>query len=56
MARGSWSIAENLSLDFGLRVGIGPRRTEFGGLPTTAQNEMFYAPPTRAYARIAFYF
>lgn len=56
LARGSYSMTENISLDFGLRVGIGPARTEFGGLPTSADSETFFAPPTRAYARIAFYF
>ena len=56
LARGSYSVAQNLSLDFGLRVGLGPAGTEFGGLPTTPGSDTFSAPPTRAYARIAFYF
>ena len=37
-------------------AGIGPNGTEFGGLPTTAGSDTFYAPAARAYARIAFYF
>jgi hypothetical protein len=56
LVRGNYSIAQNLSLDFGLHVGIGPNGTEFGGLPTTAGSDTFYAPAARAYARIAFYF
>jgi hypothetical protein len=56
LVRGSYSIAQNLSLDFGLRRGIGPSGTEFGGLPTSAGSAVLETPPTRAYARIAYYF
>jgi hypothetical protein len=56
LVRGSYSVAQNISLDFGLRAGIGPSRTEFGGLPTTAGSDTVDAPPDRVYARIAYYF
>jgi hypothetical protein len=54
--RGSYSIAQNLALDFGLRRGIGSSGTEFGGLPVSTGSTVLNAPPTRLYARIAYYF
>jgi hypothetical protein len=56
LVRGSYSLAQNVSIDFGLRAGIGPPRTEFGGLPTSAGSGYLLAPPARAYVRFAYYF
>lgn len=56
LVRGSRSITQDLSVDFGLRLGIGPSGTEFGGLRTRAGAATFYAPPARAYARLSYYF
>lgn len=56
LLRGSYSIAQNLSVEFGLRGGIGPSGTEFGGLPTSAGSGTFDGPPARLYARLAYYF
>lgn len=56
LVRGSYSVTQNVSLDFGLRSGIGPAGTEFGGLETSRGSAIFDAPPARVYARIAYYF
>jgi len=56
LLRGSYSVAQNLSLDFGYRVGIGSRGTEFGGLRVAADASEFAAPQQRVYARLAYYF
>jgi hypothetical protein len=56
LLQGSYSVTQNLGLDFGAQVAIGPGGTEFGGLPTSAGGGIFDTPPTRLYARFAFYF
>lgn len=56
VVRGSYSVAQNVSLDFGLTGGMGPAGTEFGGLETTRGSAVFDAAPGRIYARIAYYF
>lgn len=56
LVRGSYSVTQNVSLDFGLRGGVGHRGTEFGGLATSAGSATFDAPPDRVYARVAYYF
>jgi hypothetical protein len=56
LLQGSYSVTENLVLDFGARAAIGPGGTEFGGLPETAGSSVFDRPPARLYARLAFYF
>jgi len=56
LVRGSYSVAQNVSLDFGFRGAAGPLGTEFGGLETSRDSATFYSPPTRVYARIAYYF
>jgi hypothetical protein len=56
LVQGSYSIAQNLALDFGVRLAFGAKGTEFGGLPQTAAGSVLVAPPARLYARLAFYF
>jgi hypothetical protein len=56
IVEGAYSLAENLSLDFGARAGIGSAGTEFGGLRTATGSTVFDAAPTRIYARLAYYF
>jgi hypothetical protein len=56
LLQGSYSLAENLAIDFGARFAAGPTATEFGGLPTTAGGAVFDAPGSRIYARLARYF
>lgn len=56
LVQGSWSMAQNLNLDFGVRAALGPAGTEFGGLPETRGAAVFDTPPARLYARVAHYF
>lgn len=56
LLRGSYSIAQDFSLDFGFQSGAGPAGTEFGGLATSAGGATFDSPPERIYARLAYYF
>jgi hypothetical protein len=56
LVRGSYSMTQNLSLDFGLRGGLGPDGTEFGGLRSASDRDDFVAPAGRVYLRIARYF
>ena len=56
LIRGSYSIAQNLSLDFGVRAAIRPAESEFSGLPTSAGRSTYASPPARVYARIGFRF
>lgn len=56
LVQGSYSIRENLSVDFGVRMAGGPRGTEFGGLRTSASSSVYEAPPTRIFARLTRYF
>jgi hypothetical protein len=54
--QGSYSVAQNVTLDFGLRSAGGAGGTEFGGLRSAPANGAFATPPTRAFARVAVYF
>ena len=56
LLRGSYSMAQDLALDFGFQGGAGPSGTEFGGLATSAGSTTFDSPPVRIYARLAYYF
>lgn len=56
LLRGSYSLGENSSLDFGLRAAVGPAGTEFGGLPTSAGSGVVFAPSARIYGRLAHFF
>jgi hypothetical protein len=56
LVRGSYSIRENLSVDFGVRTAGGRRGTEFGGLRTSTSSAVYEAPPSRIFARLARYF
>jgi hypothetical protein len=54
--QGSYSVAQNVALDFGLRSAAGARGSEFGGLRPTAGSVILDAPPLRLFARLAVYF
>jgi len=53
---GDYSLSQNLSLDLGINVGLGPHGTEFGGIETATGSDTYYKPLNRIYARIAYYF
>lgn len=55
-AQGVYSLHEDLSLYFGFNVGIGPKGTEFGGLPVTPGSNTLYARPDQVYAQLRYYF
>jgi hypothetical protein len=52
----SWSVRENLTLVGGVQAPVGAARTEFGGLPLSAQTPLRLAPPTRVYVELRRYF
>lgn len=54
--QGSYSVAQNVALDFGLRSGAGGRGSEFGGLRPAAGSTILEAPALRIFARLAVYF
>ncbi len=54
--QGSYSLGQNVALDFGARAAAGRRGTEFGGLRPADGTLAFDVPPTRLFARIAVYF
>lgn len=56
LVQGDYSIAQNLNLVFGARGAAGPAGTEFGGLRPSPGAAVADTPPTRLYARIAWYF
>jgi len=56
LVQGSYSVTQNVTLDFGLRGAGGAGGTEFGGLRPTPAGGPFVAPPTRLFARVAVYF
>lgn len=56
LLRGSYSIEQDVSLDFGFQAGAGPSGTEFGGLATSVGSATFDSPPLRIYARLSYYF
>jgi hypothetical protein len=56
LVQGSYSVTQNVTLDFGLRSAGGILGTEFGGLRSTPAGGPFATPPTRLFARVAVYF
>jgi hypothetical protein len=56
LVQGSYSVTQNVTLDFGLRSAGGAGGTEFGGLRPTPAGSSFATPPTRLFARVAVYF
>jgi len=54
--QGVYSLREDLSLYFGLSLGIGPAGTEFGGLPVASGSAALYSRPDQYYAQLRFYF
>jgi hypothetical protein len=56
LVQGSYSVTQNVTLDFGLRGAGGVGGTEFGGLRPTPAGGAFVSTPTRLFARVAVYF
>lgn len=56
LLQGSYSITEDLALDFGLRTASGPGGSEFGGMAARRDGGVVEAPPARLFARLARYF
>jgi hypothetical protein len=50
------SLADNVTLVAGAQAPIGPRKTEFGGLPLAPASALFVAPPARLYIQLRRYF
>jgi hypothetical protein len=55
-AYGSYSVSQNLSFDFGVNAGFGPKGTEFGGIETADGSDEYYKPLTQVYGKLAYYF
>jgi len=53
---GVYSLAQDLDIDFGLVLGSGGKGTEFGGVETAPQSEVFLKIPDQLYARLTSYF
>jgi len=55
-AEGKWSLGDNSMLLLGLQAPVGPRGTEFGGLPVSGSAAPFSAEPTTVYLQLRRYF
>ncbi len=51
-----YSLSQNTSLTAGLQWPLGPRGTEYGGLPTVTGASVYTVPERRVYARFSWYF
>jgi hypothetical protein len=56
LGEATWSLNDNLNLVVGAQTAIGPKRTEFGGLPLYAAMPPYLTQPARAYIQIRQYF
>jgi hypothetical protein len=56
LASATYSISDDVSLTGGAQVPIGPRGTEFGGLPLTSAGGPLVAPPAQLYVQLRCYF
>ena len=55
-AEGNWSLSDNTSLRIGVQAPVGPRGTEFGGLPVSGSGAPYSAEPATAYLQLRHYF
>lgn len=52
----TWSLSDNTNFKAGLRSGIGPHGTEFGGLPLAPGSDTFVQPAQQVFVRLERYF
>jgi hypothetical protein len=55
-AEANWSLSDNTNLIFGTAVPIGPRGSEYGGLPVTAGSTTYDTPQRMLYAELRHHF
>src|SRR5579871_632798 len=56
LAAATYSLSDNLRLVAGAQAPIGPKRSEFGGLPLAPASPVFFAPPAQLYVQLRRYF
>jgi hypothetical protein len=56
LATATLSLADNLTFIAGVQAPLGPRRSEFGGLPLSPADPLTLAPPGRIYVQLRRYF
>lgn len=52
----TWSLSDNTNFKAGVRSGIGPHGTEFGGLPLAPGSDTFVQPAQQVFVRLERYF
>lgn len=55
-AEANWSLSDNTNLIFGTALPVGPRGTEYGGLPVTAGSAIYDTPQRMVYAELRRHF
>jgi hypothetical protein len=56
LAEASYSLSDNLTLNVGTQLPIGPHNTEFGGVALSAGGAPYLESPARLYAQVRYYF
>jgi hypothetical protein len=56
LAAANWSLSDNLVLIAGVQAPLGPRGSEFGGLPLAPGNPVALSPPSQLYLQLRRYF
>jgi len=54
--QGNVSLLQDLTIDFGVSVGLGGKGSEFGGIETSPGSGIYNEPPGQIYARLAYFF
>ncbi len=54
--QGTYSLLQDLSVDFGANVGAGATGTEYGGIETGPASGVYNKPLNQIYARLAYFF
>jgi hypothetical protein len=56
LAAATWSLSDSLRLVAGAQAPLGPRRSEFGGLPLAPTSPVVFVPPAQLYVQLRRYF
>ena len=56
LAAADWSLSNDLVLIVGAQAPLGPRGSEFGGLPLAPGNPIALSPPAQLYVQLRQYF
>jgi len=54
--QGTYSLLQDLTLDFGVNIGMGANGTEYGGIETSPESDIYNEPLNQIYARLAYFF